>query len=139
MGMIIGIVVCMLVLVGLVAFFAMRKSDDKQDGADSGAFGRTGSFTDKSDRSVNNPMYGDSEANPEVTYGEFGSDGGYMDVNGAFAVGDQVMVQGKGHGVVRFVGPHAETGRPRIGVQLDRAVGKNNGTVKVRTRHRHRC
>ena len=47
------------------------------------------------------------------------------------SVGDRVAVEGKGNGVVRFVGLHAENGQPRIGVELDDPVGKNNGTVKV--------
>ena len=47
------------------------------------------------------------------------------------SVGSRVAVKGKGTGVVRFVGRHAENGQPRIGVELDDPVGKNNGTVKV--------
>ena len=60
-----------------------------------------------------------------------GTDGGYLQVGGDVSVGDRVAVEGKGNGVVRFVGLHAENGKPRIGVELDDPVGKNNGTVKV--------
>ena len=56
---------------------------------------------------------------------------GHSDTAGDVSVGDRVSVDGKGHGVVRFVGPHAKSGKPRIGVELDEALGKNNGTVKV--------
>ena len=31
--------------------------------------------------------------------------------------------------MVKFVGSHHKTNKPRIGVQLDRPTGKNNGTV----------
>lgn len=48
-----------------------------------------------------------------------------------FAVGDTVTVDGyDGKGIVRFVGPHNETGKLRCGVELDNYGGKNNGTVK---------
>ena len=50
---------------------------------------------------------------------------------GNVSVGDRVTVEDKGDGVVRFVGPHAMSGKLRIGVELDQALGKNNGTVKV--------
>ena len=60
-----------------------------------------------------------------------GTDSGYLQVGGDVSVGDRVAVEGKGNGVVRFVGLHAENGKPRIGVELDDPVGKNNGTVKV--------
>ena len=67
-------------------------------------------------------------------------DDGYLQVDGDVSVGDRVAVEGKGNGVVRFVGPHAAYGTPRIGVELDDPVGKNNGTVKVCgvLRHCHR-
>lgn len=33
-------------------------------------------------------------------------------------------------GTLRFVGCHAESGKPRCGVELDDPVGKNDGTIK---------
>eukprot|EP00729_Bicosta_minor_P006060 gene6060-18469_t len=36
-------------------------------------------------------------------------------------------------GTLRFVGLHAESGKPRCGVELDEPLGKNNGTVKGTT------
>jgi hypothetical protein len=62
-----------------------------------------------------------------------GAAGGYLEVGGDVSVGDRVAVGGKGNGIVRFVGSHAENGNPRIGVELDDPVGKNNGTVKGHT------
>lgn len=48
-----------------------------------------------------------------------------------FAVGDTVTVDGyDGKGIVRFVGPHNETGKLRCGVELDNYGGKNNGSVR---------
>lgn len=47
----------------------------------------------------------------------------------------RVVVQGYSvKGTVRFVGAHAEDGTACVGVELDDAVGKNNGTVKVMRR-----
>eukprot|EP00035_Acanthoeca_spectabilis_P031533 m.14588 g.14588 ORF g.14588 m.14588 type:complete len:334 (+) comp4804_c0_seq1:483-1484(+) len=50
-----------------------------------------------------------------------------------FAVGDRVEVESYGEGIVRFVGSHHSTGNERVGVQLDRANGNNNGTIKGHT------
>jgi serine/threonine protein kinase len=36
---------------------------------------------------------------------------------------------GKNEGFIRFIGLHAENGEPRVGVELDAPLGKNNGTV----------
>ena len=69
----------------------------------------------------------DREVDAEVAEG-FGFGDGFGD---DVSVGSRVAVEGKGNGVVRFVGLHAENGKPRIGVELDDPVGKNNGTVKV--------
>ena len=33
-------------------------------------------------------------------------------------------------GTLKFVGHHAESGKPRCGVELDEPVGKNDGTIK---------
>lgn len=48
-------------------------------------------------------------------------------------VGKRVTVEGyEGmKGTIRFVGKHIKEGTTRIGVELDKPVGKNNGTVKV--------
>jgi dynactin complex subunit len=44
--------------------------------------------------------------------------------------GDRVRVQGYGSlGTVRFVGLHAVHQSPRVGVELDKPEGKNNGTI----------
>ena len=49
-------------------------------------------------------------------------------------VGRRVAVNGQdGTGILRFVGPHHETGKQRCGVELDGPSGKNNGTVKGHT------
>lgn len=46
-------------------------------------------------------------------------------------VGRRCTVEGyQCDGVLRFVGPYAETGRTRCGVELDDPEGKNNGQVK---------
>jgi len=46
------------------------------------------------------------------------------------AVGDRVTVAGyESQGTVRFIGPHAIHLTPRVLVQLDQPIGKNNGTV----------
>ena len=45
-------------------------------------------------------------------------------------VGGRVHCEGMSCGAtLRFVGPHNESGEPRVGVELDQPVGKNNGTV----------
>ena len=124
-GMIIGVIAGVLVVCGvgggLVAFFVMRQnSDDNQKGAGSGALDYPSSITNTPARAVQNPVYGGAAVEGE----------GYLQVGADVAVGDRVSVEGKGAGVVRFVGPHAENGKPRVGVELDDAVGKNNGTVK---------
>jgi hypothetical protein len=50
-------------------------------------------------------------------------------------IGRQVFVQGYScGGVLRFVGPHHERGTLRCGVELDEAIGKNDGTVRVSSR-----
>ena len=46
----------------------------------------------------------------------------------------RVSVEGyPGLGTLRFVGLHVETNKLRCGIEMDAAVGKNNGTVKVCT------
>ena len=46
-------------------------------------------------------------------------------------VGKRVSVQGyECKGTLRFFGKHKHTGVLRCGVELDEAVGKNNGTVR---------
>ena len=126
-GMIIGIVAGVVFLCGvggLVAFFVMQQnSDDNQKGAGSGALDYSSPITNVPARAVQNPVYGGAAVEGD----------GYLHVDADVAVGDRVSVEGKGAGVVRFVGPHAENGKPRVGVELDDAVGKNNGTVKVWT------
>ena len=47
-------------------------------------------------------------------------------------VGMRVVVDKFGEGVLRFFGPHHRDGKPRCGVELDSAVGINNGTIGVR-------
>lgn len=45
-------------------------------------------------------------------------------------VGTRVQCEGMACGAtLRFVGLHKENGEPRVGVELDEPVGKNNGTV----------
>ena len=46
------------------------------------------------------------------------------------AVGKACIVTGVGSGVIRFVGLHAENNEPRVGVEMNKPKGKNNGTVK---------
>jgi len=54
----------------------------------------------------------------------------YMGLDSDRKVGDRVAVKGYDCiGTVRFVGDHHESGKPRIGVDLDEAIGKNSGTV----------
>jgi len=49
---------------------------------------------------------------------------------GANSVGKRCTVNGYDcKGTIRFVGPHHETGKDRVGVELDEAVGKHSGTV----------
>jgi len=51
-----------------------------------------------------------------------------------FEEGQKVTVSGyDGEGTVRFVGKEAGGGKSRIGVEMDKPVGKNNGTVKGHT------
>jgi len=45
------------------------------------------------------------------------------------AVGKACVVTGVGSGIIRFVGLHAEKQEPRIGVEMNKPKGKNNGTV----------
>ena len=47
-------------------------------------------------------------------------------------VGMRVVVDMLGEGVLRFFGPHHRDGKLRCGVELDSAVGINNGTIGVR-------
>jgi len=43
---------------------------------------------------------------------------------------DRVKVDGyDGLGTVRFAGDHKTTGKPRVGVELDRPLGKHDGTT----------
>jgi len=44
-------------------------------------------------------------------------------------VGKRVTVTNFGEGVLRFFGPHHRDGKPRCGVELNSAIGINNGTV----------
>ena len=44
-------------------------------------------------------------------------------------VGSRVDVVGYGMGTLRYFGPHKVKRSPRCGVELDDAVGNNNGTV----------
>ena len=47
------------------------------------------------------------------------------------SVGDRVTVRGYGcQGTVKFTGRHHVTDKPRVGVELDFALGKNNGEVQ---------
>jgi len=47
-----------------------------------------------------------------------------------FVLGDRVIVAGfNSEGTVRFVGPHKVKATLRVGVELDKQVGKNNGTI----------
>ena len=49
-------------------------------------------------------------------------------------VGRRVRVEGYTCiGVLRYVGPHKVSGKPRCGVELDLPLGKNNGTVAGHT------
>ena len=52
----------------------------------------------------------------------------WPDQNHTIEEGARVQVRGC-LGTVRFVGPHKESGKPRIGVELDEPVGKHNGNV----------
>lgn len=47
-------------------------------------------------------------------------------------IGKRVTVAGYDDckGTIRFVGKHATEKTKRVGVELDKPVGKNNGTVK---------
>lgn len=46
-------------------------------------------------------------------------------------VGKRCSVKGYDcNGVIRFLGPHTESGKLRVGVELDKPVGKHNGTPK---------
>jgi hypothetical protein len=54
----------------------------------------------------------------------------YLNAAPSVALGDRVTVDGyKSEGTVRFAGPHKSKGTLRVGVELDRQVGKNNGTI----------
>jgi len=44
-------------------------------------------------------------------------------------VDERCYVAGYGQGTIRFYGKHAETGKKKIGVELDQPLGKSNGTV----------
>lgn len=48
---------------------------------------------------------------------------------GDIEVGDRVTVKGKGTGLIRFKGPTKFKPGTWYGVQMDKQVGKNNGTV----------
>jgi len=45
-------------------------------------------------------------------------------------LGKKVTVEDVGTGTLLFIGKHAEQGKPRLGVALDEANGKNDGTIK---------
>ena len=47
----------------------------------------------------------------------------------AHHVGKRVLVKGFGAGTLRYYGKHATKPGYRCGVELDEAIGKNNGTV----------
>lgn len=44
-------------------------------------------------------------------------------------VGKACIITGVGSGIIRFVGLHAEKQEPRVGVEMNKPKGKNNGTV----------
>lgn len=47
-------------------------------------------------------------------------------------IGRRVSVKGyECSGILRYVGPHVSKPGLRCGVELDEAVGKNNGTINV--------
>ena len=52
-------------------------------------------------------------------------------------IGKRVTVAGYDDckGTIRFVGMHATERTKRVGVELDKPVGKNNGTVKGKAIH----
>ena len=142
-AIIIGVVVGLLV-VGGIAYFVMSKSND-DDGQlpKSMPAGKAGQMNGA--RTVENPMYEDPEKMAD----------GYIDVGSAEesaaaaaaaapakkkkksgaiskkSVGKRCMVEGFDcDGTIRFFGKHHETGKDRVGVELDEAVGKHSGTVK---------
>ena len=51
-------------------------------------------------------------------------------------IGKRVTVAGYDDckGTIRFVGKHATEKTERVGVELDKPLGKNNGTVKGKVR-----
>ena len=51
----------------------------------------------------------------------------------AFEVGDRVIVKHSGNGTVRFAGPHHDSKRHVLGIELDLAGGMHDGTVMGRT------
>ena len=138
---IIGVVVALL-LCGAIIFFSTRGNGDDVDGQlpksmPASAVGQA--------RAVENPLYADPDDATD----------GYMDVeapDGAGdaaaaapkkkkkddsgkitkkAIGKRCMVEGFDcDGTIRFFGPHHETGKDKVGVELDEAVGKHAGTVK---------
>ena len=65
-----------------------------------------------------------------VAAGGIAGGAGRASTSGDIAVGDRVTMQNRGAGTVRFVGPHHTEGTPRVGVELDGATGKNNGTIR---------
>ena len=65
-----------------------------------------------------------SKSNTAATVNEAGFPDG-------FEVGKRCSVTGHDcNGVIRFLGPHAESGKLRVGVELDKPVGKHNGSPK---------
>ena len=80
--------------------------------------------------------YGENAADNEFA-GFGGSDDSVQQADaGGFTVGQcgqPCIVAGVGSGTIRFVGLHAINGEPRVGVELNKPKGKNNGTVKGHT------
>lgn len=82
-----------------------------------------------------NPVFEDVH-HPTVIESNFAnnsddSDADEAGTNRAVRIGTRVKVQGRGYGVVRFFGVlHTSTnGRPKVGVELDRPKGKNDGSL----------
>jgi hypothetical protein len=143
------IVLLVLILGGAAGFFIMKnKGDDDGQGGTLPTSMAKGKLDDT--RAVSNPLYEDVPTEGAATDGP--ATDGYIDVGtteekavaapakkkkkdestlSADDVGKRVQVEGfEVGGVLRFFGPHHETGKDRAGVELDEAVGKHSGTVK---------
>ena len=57
------------------------------------------------------------------------------DADSAIIIGARVRVMGKGKGTVRYIGVlhTSTTGEPKVGVELDRPSGKNDGSLGSHT------